>query len=382
MLPFKKTGEIETKKNTNHQPHEAKGPNLLSPWRSANLRISVCQMLTSCWQLWLTMLPTQWGKKSFSIALRDMKIEFCWQNFPDVAQSLHHAVAWEPTDRVRVLAEFSTSQCVHIKLASLSSQRLLYHSIGSHTPMALLLATMMVFRDFFEEISGASITTGVEDVGPLGIAMTNLMATWGLSSKSFKQKGAKTKHTNFSPISTAIMSFADGLFENLLSILAGGSESILCFKSLTCILWQKDAKCEQSSRLKWVLRIRVQWWDLSRLRHLCETQIAKTRVPALYHLKPQEPQTSRVKANKYSNFFSNAKYPWLSLSYVFRYRLMCKAAKDKHSQNQIIADQFASFIWGTALSRKSIALAANFNRPIQPEPLIRRCSSGRVSKCQ
>lgn len=129
-----------------------------------------------------------------------MKIEFCWQNFPDVAQSLHHAVAWEPTNRVRVLAEFSTSQCVHIKLASLSSQRLLYHSIGSHRPMALLLATMMVFPWFFEEISGASITTGVEDVGSLGIAMTNLMATWGLSSKIFKQKGAKMKHTNFSQV--------------------------------------------------------------------------------------------------------------------------------------------------------------------------------------
>ena len=35
-----------------------------------------------------------------------------------------------------------------------------------------------------------------------------------------------------------------------------------------------------------------------------------------------------------------------------------------------------------AFNRKSMARAANFNRPIQPEPLIRRCSSGLVSKCQ
>ena len=37
---------------------------------------------------------------------------------------------------------------------------------------------------------------------------------------------------------------------------------------------------------------------------------------------------------------------------------------------------------GTALSRRSMARAAIFRRPIQPLLPMRRCSSGRVSKCQ
>ena len=37
---------------------------------------------------------------------------------------------------------------------------------------------------------------------------------------------------------------------------------------------------------------------------------------------------------------------------------------------------------GSALSRRSIARAASFSRPMNPLVPMRACSSGRVSKCQ
>lgn len=169
-FPFANRGNRNEKKKQIIEPNEAKDSKsfvTLALRKSWDFRVS--QILTKFFSFG-TSLPTQWEKENI------------------------HISPWEPWKKIFLFDEFFSDLSVYMSKIHPGAPNCCFTTVLEVIDQWDCSWLPWCCSDFFEEISGASITTGVEDVGSLGIAMTNLSPLGSEITQEFQ--GEKVQQWN------------------------------------------------------------------------------------------------------------------------------------------------------------------------------------------